>query len=136
MIRSPKAHNKLGFFNGYFVNDSSDETISSKWERANIVCSWILGSMPKSIYFGHSYSESVVDFWNELCETYNKVDGSIVFNIHQHINSLSQDGSPRSEYFNKIESLWKEFDGLTNISEYTCEDATKFNDHPKLMKLM
>lgn len=41
-----------------------------------------------------------------------------------------------SEYFNKLDTLWKEFDGLTNLVECTCEAGAKYNDHSKLMKLM
>lgn len=137
MIRSLKARNKLGFVEGTVKKDSSDEPKSLKWEHANVVvCSWILGYLSESIYYGHAYSKSVVDIWNELFETYNKADGSVIFNVHQHINSLKQDGSSLSEYYNKLDTLWKEFDGLINLSKCTCDAAIKYNDHSKLMKLM
>lgn len=71
-----------------------------------------------------------------MFETYNKSDGSVIFNVHHQINSFKQNGSSLSDYFNKIESLWKEFDGLTSLSECVCEAATKLNDHSKRMKLM
>ena len=32
--------------------------------------------------------------------------------------------------------MWKEFDGLTSLTECVCEAATKLSDHSKLMKLM
>lgn len=137
MIRSLKDRNKLGFVNGTIKNDTTDLIKSFKWERVNfIVCSWILCSLSEFIYSSHAYSESAKDVWNELLETYNKSDGSVIFKIHQPINSLTHGGSSLSEYFNKIESLWKEFNGLMNLLERTCEAATKFNDPSKLMKLM
>ena len=108
-----------------------------KWERANaVVCSWILGSISESIYGGHAYSENAEDIWDDLCETYNKEDGSVIFNIHQRINSLTQSGSPVSEYYNKLDALWKEFDGLTNLVDCSCDAAVSLNNHSKLMKLM
>ena len=60
-------------------------------------------------------------FGINLFETYNKADGSVVFNVHQRINSLKQNGVSVSDYFNKLDDLWKEFDGLTSITECTCE---------------
>ena len=52
------------------------------------------------------------------------------------INSLKQNGISLSYYFNKLDSLWKEFDGLTSLTECTCDDSIKLKDHSNLMKLM
>ena len=101
-----------------------------------MVCSWILGSISESIYGSHAYSEKAEDIWKELFETYNKEDGSVIFNIHQKINNTTQSGTSVSEYFTKLDSLWKEFDGLTNLMDCTCDAATSLNNHSKLMKLM
>ena len=59
-----------------------------------------------------------------------------MFNIHQRINSLKQNGIYVSDYFNKLDGLWKEFDGSTSLTKCTCEAAIKLNDHAKLIKLM
>ncbi|XP_023772322.1 uncharacterized protein LOC111920980 [Lactuca sativa] len=109
MSRGLKARNKLGFVDG---------------------------SISETIYASHVYSDKAKDIWDELFETYNKADGSVIFNIHYQINTLKQNGSSLSDYFNKLDSLWKEFDGLTSLTECVCEAATKLNDHSKLMKLM
>lgn len=71
-----------------------------------------------------------------MFETYNKVDGSVVFNIHQQIKSLKQNGTNLFDYYNKLDSIWKDFDGQTNLSECTCEVATMFNNHAMLMNLI
>ena len=150
MTRALRGRNELGFVNGTITcpeipvisvtSSNANEELDAKilkWERANaVVCSWLLGSLSESISFGHMHSETAKEIWDELFETYNKADGSVVFNLHQKINSLTQGGSSLSEYFNKLDSLWKEFDGLTNMIECKCEAATKNNDHAKLMKLM
>lgn len=60
----------------------------------------------------------------------------MIFNVHHQINSFKQNGSSLSDYFNKLESLWKEFDGLPSLIECVCEVETKLSDHSKLMKLM
>ncbi|KAI3499188.1 hypothetical protein L1887_34981 [Cichorium endivia] len=136
MMRSLKGRNKLGFIEGTILKPD-DPAKLLKWERANsVVCSWILGSLSESIYAGHACTESSFQVWTELFETYHKSDGSVIFNVHQKINSLTQSGLSVSDYYNKLDGLWKEFDGLTSLPECTCEAATKFNDHSKLIKLM
>lgn len=41
-----------------------------------------------------------------------------------------------SEYYSKLDALWKEFDGLFNLNECTCEASAQFINHSKLMKIM
>lgn len=60
----------------------------------------------------------------------------MVVNIHKQINYLTQNEISLSNYFNKLDALWKEFDGLASLTNFTCEAATKLNGHSKLMKLM
>ena len=89
MSRGLKARNKLGFVDGTLTLEKTDVSKTSKWERVNVVvCNWILGSISESIYASHVYSDKAKDIWDELFETYNKADGSVVFNIHQQINTL------------------------------------------------
>ncbi|KAI3688864.1 hypothetical protein L2E82_46759 [Cichorium intybus] len=136
MMRSLKGRNKLGFVEGSIVKPD-DPAKLLKWERANsVVCSWILGSVSESIYASHACTESSFQVWTELFETYHKSDGSVIFNIHQKINSLTQSGLSVSDYYNKLDGLWKEFDGLISLPECICDAATHFNDHSKLIKLM
>lgn len=59
-----------------------------------------------------------------------------LFNLHQRINSVIQCGLSVSDYFNKLDALWKEFNRFTNLTDCTCEAATQFNNYSKLMKLM
>nr|KAJ0213000.1 hypothetical protein LSAT_V11C400157850 [Lactuca sativa] len=137
MSRALKARNKLGFVDGTCKKSSVDASKQIKWDRANaVVCSWLLSSVSDSIYQSQAYSDIAEDVWNSLFETYNKSDGSVVFNIHQQINNFKQNGISLSDYFNRLDSLWKEFDGLTSLTECTCEAAVKQKDHSNLMKLM
>lgn len=137
MIRGFRARNKLRFVYGTFKLDKFKAFKASKWERVNVfVCYWILGLISESIYSSYVYSEKAEDIWTALYDTYNKFDGSVIFNVYQQINSLKQNESSLFDYFNILKSLWKEFDGLTSLSACNCEAATKLSDHSKLMKLM
>ncbi|GKB61696.1 hypothetical protein Tco_0917882, partial [Tanacetum coccineum] len=52
------------------------------------------------------------------------------------VNSLSQNGALIAEYFNKLSTLWKQFDALVQLPRCTCHVAEEFKKHNQLMKLM
>nr|GFA04725.1 hypothetical protein [Tanacetum cinerariifolium] len=45
-------------------------------------------------------------------ETYDKVDDFVVFNLYKNINSLNNNGSTLVDYYNNLNSLWKQFDAM------------------------
>ncbi|GJY52425.1 putative RNA-directed DNA polymerase [Tanacetum coccineum] len=90
----------------------------------------------QDVYLGHVFSDNAATVWRELQETYDRVDGSIVFNLIQKINSFKQGGLPISEYYHKLNSLWREFDILTKLPDCTCATRNELYDHAKLLKLM
>ncbi|GJV55231.1 hypothetical protein Tco_1456236 [Tanacetum coccineum] len=73
---------------------------------------------------------------NDLRDTYDKVDGSTVFNLHKSINSLSQNGASLFYYYNNLNSLWKQFDDMVSLPACTCEATEHFEKHNQLIKLM
>ncbi|GKF98304.1 ribonuclease H-like domain-containing protein, partial [Tanacetum coccineum] len=120
-----------------FITGSVSNLLSDQWDRCNaVVLSWILGSLSQDVYLGHVFSDNAAIVWKELQETYDRIDGSIVFNLLQKINSFKQGGLPVSEYYHKLNSLWREFDILTKLPDCVCEARAELIDHSKLMKLM
>ncbi|GKG24600.1 hypothetical protein Tco_0395228, partial [Tanacetum coccineum] len=74
--------------------------------------------------------------WDELAETYDKIDGSVIFNLHYKINTISQNGSKLSDYYHKLNSLWREYDAMVQLPVCTCDGASSYKDHAQLLKLM
>ncbi|GKE02074.1 putative RNA-directed DNA polymerase, partial [Tanacetum coccineum] len=107
-----------------------------------MVLTWIMNVVSQDVYMGLVYSENVAVVWKELSETYDKVDGSIVYNLLQKINIVKQGGSSVVDYYHRLNSLWREFDALTKLPKCTCDvkcscDASKeLGLHQQLMKLM
>lgn len=125
MSRTLKAKNKIGLVDGTELKDKKDMVRSPTWDRVNVVvCSEILNSVSESIYIGHASSEFALDIWIQLNNTYFMTDGFVVFNLHHHINTLTQSVLFVSDYYNKVDDLWKEFDGLTKCTECVYEAAT------------
>ncbi|GJX03398.1 retrovirus-related pol polyprotein from transposon TNT 1-94 [Tanacetum coccineum] len=69
-------------------------------------------------------------------DTYDKVDGSSVFNLHKSINSLNQSSASLADCYNNLNSLWKQFDDMVTLHACTCEAAIYFEKHNQLIKLM
>ncbi|XP_071700393.1 uncharacterized protein [Rutidosis leptorrhynchoides] len=92
--------NKVSFVDGTCVKNTTDEVLSKQWDRCNyVVLSWLLGSISNELYAGLIFSENASTVWSELKETYDKIDGSIIFNLHFNISTLKQGSSSLSEYY-------------------------------------
>ncbi|GJS31762.1 putative RNA-directed DNA polymerase [Tanacetum coccineum] len=134
-----QARNKMCFVDGTCDKSAyaSSAVLSNQWDRCNaVVLSWLLNSISEDLYLSHVYSENAAEVWKELKDTYDKLDGSILFNLIQKINNFKQNGLPVSEYYHKLNSLWREFDMLTKFSPCTCNARTESGKHHQLMKLM
>nr|GEW22152.1 putative Gag-polypeptide of LTR copia-type [Tanacetum cinerariifolium] len=102
----------------------------------SVVLGWLLGSISKVLYLGQIFSKIPSKVWDELKETYDKVNGSVIFDLHHQINMLSQNGSTLSDYYHKLNSLWKQSDALVKLPACTCDAAKGFKKHNDLIKLM
>ncbi|GKD90842.1 hypothetical protein Tco_1366349 [Tanacetum coccineum] len=82
------------------------------------------------------FSSSAKLMWDELAVTYYKIDGSVIFNLHYKINTVSQNGSKLSDYYHKLNSLWREYDAMVALPVCACDGASSYKDHAQLLKLM
>ncbi|XP_071687288.1 uncharacterized protein [Rutidosis leptorrhynchoides] len=127
----------IGFVDGTCVKNANDEVLSKQWDRCNsVVLSWLLGSIADELYAGLIFSENASTVWTEQKETYDKIDGSIIFNLHFNISTLKQGNSSMSEYYHKLNSLWKQYDAMANLKQCTCEVADQTVKHNSMLKLM
>ncbi|KAI3500537.1 hypothetical protein L1887_36359 [Cichorium endivia] len=138
-VRALTIRNKLVFINGGCPRPK-DEAKVVKWDRANaVVVSWLLASMTESISSVYGLAENACDLWSELKQTFEKINGSVVFNTYQKINMHTQGSDSVSDYFNSLNGLWKEFDSLSRISECTCDaskDRQSFSNQLKLFQFL
>nr|XP_043626033.1 uncharacterized protein LOC122597508 [Erigeron canadensis] len=129
--------NKTGFIDGSCLKNYDNPVLAKQWDRCNaVVLNWILGCVSQELYLGQIYSKNASIVWQELKDTYDKVDGSVTFNLYQKINSLSQNGSSLSEYYHKLTAFWKQFDVMIHLPACSCAATSEIQQHVDLMKLM
>ncbi|GJS81343.1 ribonuclease H-like domain-containing protein [Tanacetum coccineum] len=80
--------------------------------------------------------EKAKHVWEELKETYDKVDGSVIFGLHHQIHSLKKNGSSITDYYHKLHALWKLFVAMIELPKYVCNAFEGFKKHNQLLKLM
>ncbi|GJV07297.1 ribonuclease H-like domain-containing protein [Tanacetum coccineum] len=90
MLLAIEGRKQIGFRDNSYERSNTDEVLGSQWDKVNVV----------------------------LKETFDRVDGSVTFNLHHKINSLTQNGSSVVEYFNKLSTLWKQFDALIQLPRF------------------
>ncbi|GJY74539.1 ribonuclease H-like domain-containing protein [Tanacetum coccineum] len=113
------SHNKLCFIDGSCKRDNKNYALTNQWDMCNsVVVTWILNSLSLKLFDGVIYAKTAFETWSDLKETYDTVDGSVVFNLHKSINSLNQNGSSLAEYYKNLNSLWKQFDAMINLHPF------------------
>ncbi|GJV00859.1 putative transcription factor interactor and regulator CCHC(Zn) family protein [Tanacetum coccineum] len=131
--------NKMGFVDGTCIKPDPETSpfLAMQWERCNsVVLIWILNCVSANLFVCQVFSSNAKTMWDELAETYDKVHGSVTFNLHHKINTLSQNGSKLSDYYHKLNSLWREYDAMVQLLVCTCDGAGSYKDHAQLLKLM
>ncbi|XP_071741034.1 uncharacterized protein [Rutidosis leptorrhynchoides] len=69
--------NMYGFVDGSCKKSKTDIVLMLQWDRCNsVVLSWILNSISDELYCGQVFAQSAQTVWEELKETYDKIDGS------------------------------------------------------------
>ncbi|KAL8090045.1 uncharacterized protein LOC141697667 [Apium graveolens] len=115
------ARNKLGFVDGSIIKPATTDSTFKSWSRCNdMVISWLLGSLSKSIGRSVIYSNSARQMWQELEERYGSPNGTQLFSLHKELSEISQGNSDISDYFTRLKMLWDDIDSLALIPVCSC----------------
>ncbi|GKA10245.1 putative RNA-directed DNA polymerase [Tanacetum coccineum] len=135
MLMALEGKNKTGFIDGTCKSSNTDEVLGRQWERVNaIVLGWILNSISEKLFLGQIFSKRAKHVWEELKETHDKVDGSIMFGLHHQIHILKQNSSSIADYYHKLNAFWKQFDAMIELPKCVCNASKGFKKHAQLMK--
>ncbi|KAJ0575491.1 putative RNA-directed DNA polymerase [Helianthus annuus] len=132
-----EAKNKYGFIDGKVEKSKDDEILAAQWDRCNsVVLTWLLNSISKELFLGQVFSKLASEVWTDLKESLDKIDGSVVYDLYKKINCISQNGSTVAEYYNRLTTMWKQFDAMLQLPSCSCQAAKDYNDFSALIKLM
>ncbi|GJR57937.1 ribonuclease H-like domain-containing protein [Tanacetum coccineum] len=135
MLLALEGKNKASFIDGSCIRSNTDEVLGRQLDRVNVVVlGWILNSISKELFLGQNFSKKAKHIWEELKETYDKVDEFVTFSLHHKILTLCQNGSSIADYHHKLNAPWKQFDALVDLPRCTCHAADGFKKHNQLMK--
>ncbi|GKA20529.1 putative RNA-directed DNA polymerase [Tanacetum coccineum] len=131
--------NKLGFINGKLTKPDPETQpfLAEQLERCNsMVLTWILNFVSPEFFIGQVFSSNAKQMRDELAETSDKIDGSDIFNLHYKINTVSQNEFKLSDYYHKLNSLWREYDVMVQLPICARDGAGSYKDHVQLLKLI
>ncbi|XP_022040080.1 uncharacterized protein LOC110942612 [Helianthus annuus] len=132
-----EAKNKFGFIDGKCERSTEDHVLVSQWDRCNFeVLTWLLNFVSEELFLGQVFSKYASEVWEDLKETYDKIDGSVVYDLYKKINCISQNGSIVADYYNRLTTMWKQFDAMLKLPTCSCKAAKDYNDFSMLIKLM
>ncbi|XP_035838300.1 uncharacterized protein LOC118485896 [Helianthus annuus] len=136
-VKLKEAKNKFGFIDGKCERSTDDHVLASQWDRCNfVVLTWLLNSVSEELFLGQVFSKYASEIWEDLKETYDKIDGSVVYDLYKKINCISQNGSTVADYYNRLTTMWKQFDAMLKLPTCSCKAAKDYNDFSMLIKLM
>ncbi|KAJ0558902.1 putative RNA-directed DNA polymerase [Helianthus annuus] len=132
-----EAKNKYGFIDGKVEKSKDDEILAAQWDRCNsVVLTWLLNSISEELFLGQVFSKLASEVWTDLKESFDKIDGSVVYDLYKKINCIAQNGSTVAEYYNRLTTMWKQFDAMLQLPSCSCQAAKDYNDFSALIKLM
>nr|GEU74513.1 ribonuclease H-like domain-containing protein [Tanacetum cinerariifolium] len=88
MLLPFEGKNKTSFIDGSCKRSNTDEVLERQWNKVNtVVLDWILNSISEELFMGQIFSKRAKHVWEGLKETYDKLDGSITFEVLPDVRS-------------------------------------------------
>ncbi|XP_023639573.1 uncharacterized protein LOC111830938 [Capsella rubella] len=113
--------NKLGFVNGEIPKPPDNHPDSGTWSRCNdIVSTWLLNSVDKSIGKSLLYISTAEGMWKSLMTRFKQDDAPRIFDIEQRLNKIEQGSLDVSAYYTALISLWEEYKNYVELPVCTC----------------
>lgn len=131
------AKNKLGFVDGSVTQSATNQVEIQAWGRCNdMVLSWILNSIDKSLTASIIYADTARSVWLDLEERFSQGNNPRIFQLKRDITNFRQEQHSLAFFYNTLKSYWDELGTYVTlpscncgaISKCTCEIFKKIQD--------
>ncbi|XP_057954062.1 uncharacterized protein LOC131148366 [Malania oleifera] len=103
------AKSKFCFTNGTLPKPTTSPVETQLWERCcDMILSWILNSIDKSIVYNLIYHECHHDVWLDLEDYFSQSNNPRIFKLKRDIATLTQGSMTISVYFTTLKGHWDE----------------------------
>ncbi|GJV85459.1 ribonuclease H-like domain-containing protein [Tanacetum coccineum] len=127
---------KLTGTENYRVSAAAMKLAINTWNKTGFLDGTCVKSAYANLFLGQIFSDNAFEVWSKLKETYDKLDGSIIFNLLQKIHGFKQGELTVSEYYHRLNSLLREFDIMTKLPKCSCAAKEVVSKHNRLIKNM
>ncbi|CAH9119657.1 unnamed protein product [Cuscuta europaea] len=115
------AKNKIKLINGSISKPDAKAKDFEEWERCDLmVHSWILNSCTKEVAQCILYEDTAAQMWSTLNERFSQGNLPRVFDLQNQIYSTVQGNMSVKDYYNKLDSLWRELNQFNPLISCTC----------------
>jgi len=97
---------KLYFADGSLAKPQPGSLNFKKWMKCNdMVMSWILNVLTKTIADSIIYAKSARQMWVELEKRYGQINGAKLYQVKKEMCNVSQGANDIATYFTKVKSF-------------------------------
>lgn len=125
MTMALKGKNKFCFVDGSFPSPASTHADYHHWSCVNnMVMSWILNSIDRSLAHTVLYAESAAAVWAYLKARFSSNTGPRIYELEKNIATFQQQDFSIAHYLNQLRSLWDELSFIDPPPKCTCQGCT------------
>jgi hypothetical protein len=125
-----KGRDKLKHIKGEVNTPKPGDPLHQKWDiDDSVVKGWLLNSLHEKLFVNFIRYPTARDVWDAIATTfYDGNDTAQVFDLNKRVTRLKQSGRMVEEYYNELQTLWREIDFRRPNPMIHTEDIVKFSE--------
>lgn len=125
MSMALKGKNKFGFVDGSIPIPNTASPDFSRWTRVNnMVMSWLLNSIDRSLASTVLYAATTSMVWSDLKARFSSSNGPRIYELERHLATITQGSDLITQYFNKLRGNWDELAVIDPPPSCSCMECT------------
>ena len=89
---------------------ATDHTYKAWCHCNDLVKSWLLASVDKTVGRSVRFKKTAADVWTDLAERFDQPSSTLLYSLQKKLLLLEQGSDSISEFYTKIMAIWDEMD--------------------------